>query len=84
MNDLSASWTQKLKTSGAERYVCSSSFDLPAGAIIKFHRGHTTPIDTSKTATTAAAIVQTIDSLGIIIPVLVLVLIPRAGRYIGR
>jgi hypothetical protein len=58
------------------------SLDLPAGAFIIFHHGgHATPVDASKTA---AAIVQAVDSLGVVVPVLVLVLIPRAGRYVGR
>jgi hypothetical protein len=75
----------EIKTLNIELLSVCSSIDLPAGAVIVIHGGHTTPIDNSKTAATSApAIVQAIDSLGIIVPVLVLVLIPRAGRYIGR
>jgi hypothetical protein len=58
-----------------------SVLNLPTGAVIKIHRGHATPVDDTETA---AAIVQAVDGLGVVVPVLVLVLIPRAGRYIGR
>jgi hypothetical protein len=58
--------------------------DLTTGTVIEIHGGHTSSIDTSKTAATATAIVQAIDSLGIIVPILVFVLIPRVGTLGGK
>jgi hypothetical protein len=59
--------------------------DLPTSAVIIVHRSPTAPIHTHKTPNpTTTAIVQAIDGLGVVVPVLVFVLIPRAGRNIWR
>jgi len=55
---------------------------LPAVAVIIFYRrSHTAPVNASKAA---AAIVEAVDGLGVVVSILVLVLVPRARRHVGR
>lgn len=83
VNDLSASWTRRSDQKNARLKTSDTGeVDLPT-AIIKIpNRCRTAPIHAySKTYTTT--VVQTINGLGIVVPVLVLVLIPGPGWNIG-
>jgi hypothetical protein len=87
VSGLSAFWTQTLTKHFQGKKKKKAPRHLPAGSIVIVQDGGSTAtVDptSSEASASASTVIQAIDGLRVVVPVLVLVLIPGSSRHVGR